>query len=66
MRDRKSPQLAFHSQRLQKHQRWIKERGGVGRTSTTGNREIKKLEFLREIMFCSIVRDQVEAYSILN
>ena len=50
MRDRKSPQLVFHSQRLQKHQRWIKERGGVGRTSTTGKREIKKLEFLRQIM----------------
>lgn len=66
MRDRKSPQLAFHSQRLQKHQRWIKERGGVGRTSTTGNREIKKLEFLRAIMFWSIVRGQMEAYSILN
>lgn len=51
MRDRKSPQLAFHLQRLQKHQRWVKERGGKGRTSTTGKIEINKLDFLRKIMF---------------
>lgn len=38
----------------------------MGRTSTTGKTEIKKLEFLREIMFWSIVRGQVEAYTILN
>lgn len=51
MRDRKSPQLAFHSQILQKHQRRIKETGGVGGTSTTGKIEINTLDFLREIMF---------------
>lgn len=55
MRDRKSPQLVFCSQKLQKHQRWIKEKGEVGRTPTE-KAEIRKLEFSREIMSWSIVR----------
>lgn len=61
MKDRKGLELVFHSRRQKTYQRWIKEKSGVGRTAKTGKKEVETFEFLREIIFWSIVGSQVEA-----
>ena len=44
----------------------LKETRWVVRTSITGKIEMEELEFLREIIFLSVVGSQAEAYSALN
>ena len=66
-RDRKRSEVVFHTPRLlQKYRRWMKETGGMGRTSITGETEMETLGFLREIIFWSIVGSQVEVSSALK